>query len=157
MNAHADAVCRRAGPDDAATVLALMRDFYAEDRIAFEPERIRAGVAALLAGPAQGEILLWQDRSGAVLGYGVLCAGFSLEQGGAFGLIDELFLKPQARGRGRGRAMLETLVRHAGDRGWAIVRLEVNRHNAAARRMYLAAGFRDEARDLLTRAAGAGA
>ena len=41
--------------------------------------------------------------------------------------------------------------------GGAIVRLEVNRHNAAARRMYLAAGFRDEARDLLTRAAGAGA
>ena len=109
------------------------------------------------AGPAQGEILLWQDRSGAVLGYGVLCAGFSLEQGGAFGLIDELFLKPQARGRGLGRAMLETLARHAGDRGWATVRLEVNRHNAAARRMYLAAGFRDEARDLLTRAAGAGA
>ena len=117
--------------------------------------RYQLAAGTLLAGPAQGEILLWQDRSGAVLGYGVLCAGFSLEQGGAFGLIDELFLKPQARGRGR--AMLETLAPHAGDRGWAIVRLEVNRHNAAARRMYLAAGFRDEARDLLTRAAGAGA
>lgn len=146
---------RIAGPADALQVLAMMRDFYAEDRIAFEPARVEAGVARLLAEPAHGEVLLWLgDADAEVLGYGVLCAGFSLEWGGAFGLIDELYLRPQARGRGLGRAALDMLVLRASERGWATVRLEVNRHNAAAKRLYLAAGFHDDARDLLTRVDG---
>lgn len=155
MSREADPDFRIAGPDDAPRVLAMMRDFYAEDRIAFEPARVQAGVNRLLAEPAHGEILLWLDVDGGVLGYGVLCACFSLEWGGAFGLLDELYLRPGARGRGLGRWALDMLLRRAAAHGWGSVRLEVNHHNAAAKRMYLAAGFRDDGRDVLTLLTGA--
>lgn len=157
MSRAADLDFRIAGPDDATQVLAMMRDFYAEDRIAFEPARVQAGVGTLLAEPAHGEILLWLDADGSVLGYGVLSACFSLEWGGAFGLLDELYLRPSARGRGLGRRALDTLVRRAAARGWGTLRLEVNHHNAAAKRMYLAAGFIDDERDLLTLSIGVAA
>lgn len=157
MSHDVDPDFRVAGSADAECVLAMMRDFYAEDRIVFEPARVQAGVDALLAEPARGEILLWQDAGGNVLGYGVLCVCFSLEWGGAFGLIDELYLRPCARGRGLGRRALDTLLRRAAAQGLGTVRLEVNHHNAAAKRMYLAAGFRDDGRDLLTLSIGAAA
>jgi ribosomal protein S18 acetylase RimI-like enzyme len=141
---------RRAGTDDRACLLAMMRDFYAEDRIGFDPVRVERALAALLAEPACGEALLWLDAQAAVVGYAVWTRCFSLEQGGWHALLDELYLAPAGRGRGRGARALEIVAARVRMAGLARLRLEVNRHNAAARRLYLRRGFRDEARDLLT-------
>jgi len=84
------------------------------------------------------------------VGYAVLAMGFSLEQGGHFALLDELYLTPQGRGRGRGKQALAIIEQRARGRGIARLRLEVNRHNALARRLYLATGYIDDTRDLLT-------
>ncbi|WP_242107764.1 GNAT family N-acetyltransferase [Luteimonas aquatica] len=141
---------RPATAADAALLIALMRAFYAEDRIEFDEARVRRGIDALLADPANGEALLWLDEDGNVAGYAIVTACFSIEQGGRYALLDELYLAPSARGRGWGRQSLSLLERRAADRGARRMRLEVNRHNAAARGLYLRLGYRDEARDLLT-------
>ncbi|WMJ69702.1 GNAT family N-acetyltransferase [Stenotrophomonas sp. 24(2023)] len=135
---------------DEALLIALMRDFYAEDKIEFDDARVRRGVDALLADPRNGEVLLWLDEAGQVVGYAVLAMGFSLEQGGHFVLLDELYLGPSARGRGRGKQALATCEQRARGRGVGRMRLEVNRHNELARRLYLATGYIDDTRDLLT-------
>lgn len=135
---------------DAALLTGLMREFYAEDQIVFEAARVRAGLDALLGDPRNGEALLWLDAQGQVVGYAVLAMGFSLEQGGHFALLDELYLTPQGRGRGRGKQALAIIEQRARGRGIARLRLEVNRHNALARRLYLATGYIDDTRDLLT-------
>ncbi|PSD49093.1 GNAT family N-acetyltransferase, partial [Stenotrophomonas maltophilia] len=77
---------------DEELLIALMREFYAEDRIDFDDARVRRGVDALLADPRNGEVLLWLDEAGEVVGYAVIAMGFSLEQGGHFMLLDELYL-----------------------------------------------------------------
>jgi len=141
---------RVATPADATLLIALMRDFYAEDRIAFDEPRVRAGVDAVLADPRNGEVLLWLDEAGEVAGHAVIAMGFSLEQGGHFALLDELYLAPQARGRGRGRQALAIVEQRARGRGVGRLRLEVNRHNELARRLYVASGYIDDTRDLLT-------
>jgi len=135
---------------DEELLIALMRDFYAEDKIEFDDARVRRGVDALLADPRNGEVLLWLDEAAAVVGYAVIAMGFSLEQGGHFALLDELYLSHAARGRGRGKQALAILEQRANARGVERMRLEVNHHNELARRLYLATGYVDDTRDLLT-------
>lgn len=135
---------------DEAQLLALMRAFYLEDQIAFDEALVVRGVEALLSDPRNGEALLFLDGEQQVGGYAVIAMGFSLEQGGHFALLDELFLTPGTRGRGRGRKALAIVEQRARGRGVSRLRLEVNRHNALARRLYLATGFVDDTRDLLT-------
>ncbi|UQA69005.1 GNAT family N-acetyltransferase [Stenotrophomonas maltophilia] len=135
---------------DEDLLIALMREFYAEDRIDFDDARVRRGVDALLANPRNGEVLLWLDEAGEVVGYAVIAMGFSLEQGGHFMLLDELYLSHRARGRGRGKQALAICEQRARGRGVSRLRLEVNHHNELARRLYLASGYIDDTRDLLT-------
>ncbi len=140
---------RPATPADLPALLAMMQAFCAEDRIAFDPARVAAGVRALLAEPALGTILLLGEAADA--GYLVLTRGFSLEQGGTYALLDEVFVAPHARGRGVGAGALALAARTARTWGVGTLRLEVHHHNPRAKALYLRAGFRDDHRDLLTR------
>lgn len=135
---------------DTELVVELMRAFYAEDQLDFDEARVRRALAALLEDPRNGEVLLWLSETGEVVGHAALAMGFSLEQGGHFALLDELYLQHDARGRGRGKQALAILEQRANARGVARMRLEVNHHNELARRLYLATGYVDDTRDLLT-------
>ncbi|HBS63076.1 MAG TPA: GNAT family N-acetyltransferase, partial [Stenotrophomonas sp.] len=66
---------------DADLLIGLMRDFYAEDKLDFDPARVRPALLALLEEPRNGEVLLWLSETGEVVGYAALAMGFSLEQG----------------------------------------------------------------------------
>ena len=83
-------------------------------------------------------------------GYITLGWCFSIEQGGRFVLLDELYLVPAVRGQGLGRQALALAAQWARQQGAAVMRLEVNHHNARAKALYLSAGYRDDARDILT-------
>lgn len=52
-----------------------------------------------------------------------------------------LWVAPEARGTGTGRALVETLARWATQQGASHLLLEVGAHNTAARRLYERAGF----------------
>ncbi len=71
------------------------------------------------------------------VGYGLLAKSFSQEAGGKVIWIEELYLRPEARGRGLGReffAFAETL-------GASRLRLEVEPDNARAIKLYEALGY----------------
>ena len=57
---------------DTALLIGLMRDFYAEDKLDFDDTRVRRALASLLEDPRNGEVLLWLDEAGSVVGYGAL-------------------------------------------------------------------------------------
>ena len=135
---------------DEALLIELMRAFYLEDQIVFDHARVLRGVDALLADPRNGEVLMLLDERGDVGGYVAIAMGFSLEQGGHFVLLDELYLSPALRGRGRGKQALAIVEQRARARGVGRLRLEVNRHNELARRLYAASGYIDDTRDLMT-------
>ena len=141
---------RVAGPQDFTGIIAMVRDFYVEDRIAYQPELVEPGLQAVLDDDRCGAVLLLSTTDVAQAGYITLCWCFSVEQGGRFVLLDELYLAPAARGRGLGRQALALARDWAAGQGAKVIRLEVNHHNPKAKALYLSEGYRDDERDILT-------
>jgi ribosomal-protein-alanine N-acetyltransferase len=59
--------------------------------------------------------------------------------------INNLAVRPELRRRGLGSQMLQAVIAEAQKLGAATLSLEVRRSNIAAQRLYLRAGFREEA------------
>lgn len=141
----------RAGtPEDFAQLLAMVRDFYHEDEIFYDARLVEPGLRSLLEDPSCGALLMLSSSDLPVAGYITLGWCFSVEQGGRFVLLDELYLLPAARGRGWGKQALALAREWSRAQGASVLRLEVNHHNARAKALYLSAGFQDDSRDILT-------
>jgi ribosomal protein S18 acetylase RimI-like enzyme len=145
----ADVALRAAGTADLDVVLGLMRGLYASDHLEYEETRARRALAGLLAEPALGGVWL-MESGGGVLGYAVLTLGYSLEFGGRFWVLDELFIRDEHRGQGVGGQVLRRIEEMARALGLHAVRLEVSRSNGRARELYRRAGFEAHDRDLMT-------
>lgn len=132
---------------DADTLVELARSFHREDGHPLDA----AGEAALRQ-IAQGEPfarawLVRQDDQ--TLGYVIITLGFSIEYGGRDGFIDDLYLVPEARGRGLGRALLDFTLARAAELGIRTLHLEVETDNERATRLYRTAGFTETGRRLM--------
>ena len=69
------------------------------------------------------------------------CGGIKLF-GRDYGEVKRMFVRPEYRGLGLGRLMLDHLVRYAQDHGVGLVRLETGIHQQEAIGLYERAGFR---------------
>jgi len=125
-----------------AELLAMMNALYAEDEPASEVDRGRfpMTIKTLIAEPARGRIVLFMEGL-AVRGYALLIPFWSNEFGGNLVFIDELFVKPEFRNQGIGRAFIEFILRQHPFEAVAAV-LEVSPSNKRARRLYESIGFR---------------
>lgn len=142
-------VFRAVCPDDAATLLTLARAFHSEDGHPLDPAA-EAAIARVCAGEPLAPCWLI-ELAGETVGYVVLGLGFSLEHGGSDGFVDDLYLVPQARGRGVGRAALAFAEVEARTRGVQTLHLEVEPANARAYRLYQDWGFNDLGRRLMSK------
>lgn len=126
-----------------------MHEFYAESNVVVDPHGAGATFARLLADASRG--LVWLFHTGTeTVGYVVLTIGFSMEYGGLDAFVDDLFVRPQFRRQGFGRAAVAILVAECERRGVRAVHLEVGRDNDVAKALYARLGFRDNDRQLLT-------
>lgn len=141
---------RPATLSDVPRLLTLMEAFYAADGMAFVHTRAEAALMRLLADPALGWVTVACQHD-VVVGYLAVTLGYSLEFGGSYSLVDEVYVTPAARGRGIGTALLADLIDVSRQRGLVAVRLEVERVNADAQRFYARLGFERHDRDLMTR------
>jgi ribosomal protein S18 acetylase RimI-like enzyme len=135
---------RRARPDDFATLLVLQREFYVEDRLTHTPANARA-LRRLLRSPDAGAVWLIEgagERGRTPVGYIVLTLGWSLELGGRDAFIDELYVRPERRGRGLGTLALATAEAAGRRLGVRALHLEVDSTNDVARRLYERIGYR---------------
>jgi ribosomal protein S18 acetylase RimI-like enzyme len=132
-----------------AEALGLMRVFYAHERFDFDPEASGRMLRHLLARPEVGAVFLARE-AGRALGYLVLTRCYSLEFGGPFVLLDEIFVLPEAQGRGLGKRLLDTASAYCRASGFGYLRLEVQKKNLRALEVYRAYGFRTEDRFLLS-------
>jgi L-amino acid N-acyltransferase YncA len=139
---------RPARPADLDALLALQRDYYAEDGYPFDPAVQREAFARLLAEPALGRAWLAAD-GGRVVAYVALTLGWSLEFGGRDAFVDELYVAPPARGRGLGRAGLAVAEAGARALGVRTLHLEVEDGKPAALGLYRRNGFAEHGRALL--------
>ena len=129
-----------AKPDHLDKLIALVTAFHVEEGIELTDEARRAGVAPLLEGiPYGAAYLIGPPR--APIGYIVITFGWSVEFGGLDAIIDELYIRPGVRGRGIASEALIALPRALAGGGLRAIHLEVDRTNAAAKKLYHRAGF----------------
>ena len=127
---------------DFQLVASLVDEFHRYEGITIDTELRDAALSVLLQADASaGAIYLVKDTQNTVLGYVVLCFGFSIESGGKDAFIDELYLSPTARGRGVGKMVLDEIEDVARNAGVTKLHLEVSRDNLRAKHYYLKAGF----------------
>ena len=79
---------------------------------------------------------------GRVVGVAVLAYRLSISAAGLFASIEDLYVRPEARRRGAGRALLEAVEERCASRGVSYVEAQVEDEGAAA--FYRALGYEPE-------------
>jgi GNAT superfamily N-acetyltransferase len=111
------------GEADADVLLDMVRAFHTEEGDPLHPHSAAAVVGIARGEPlARGWIVRSADRA---IGYLVITVGYSIEYGGRDGFIDELYVMPEARGRGCGRCLLDFACAEAERLGIKTLHLEV--------------------------------
>lgn len=133
---------RSATPADTATVLALIRALAAYER---EPDAVKASEAdlhaALFGAKPVAEAVI-AEHGGAAVGFALYFTTFSTWEGRAGLYLEDLFVVPEARGLGIGKALLEHLAGIAVARGHARFEWQVLDWNAPAIGFYRKLGAR---------------
>ncbi len=132
---------------DAPAILGLARAFHQEDGHPLSDHGERA-LGHLLADQAHGLVFKIDGRSG-VVGYAVLCFGYSIELGGRDVFLDDFYIVPSERGHGLGHSVMNTLIGFARESGFVALHLEVIAGNRA-KVFYRRLGFRDRGSAFLT-------
>lgn len=128
----------------------MMERFYAIDHYPFDAAIARGALQNLILEAFYGAVWLILDAAQPV-GYVVLVWGYSLEYRGRDATIDEIYIEPDYRGRGIGRATLGFVEQECQRRGVRALHLEVERSNIHAQRLYRAWHFADHDRLLMTK------
>ena len=94
---------QKAGTDDQAVLLSLMREsFELETEVSHDDwAKTEAAVKTLLIDPYAGEAYITYDDQDDLLGYIIMCRGFSLDYGGYFTWVEESYMRKSDQGRFR--------------------------------------------------------
>lgn len=132
---------RQAVEEDASRIAPafdLYRQFYGRPQDArlsleFIRDRLRAKESVILFAETAG--------SGEVLGFVQLYPSFSSVAARRIWILNDLFVAPEARGRGAGRALMEAARQHAIQTGAKRLTLETMSDNRTAWSLYESLGY----------------
>ena len=140
-------IIRKAYPLDEPLVLRMAKAFHQEDGHPLAPTGPEA-IRSLLQGSPLGAIYLLEEE-GAALGYFALCFTMSLEFGGLVVILDDLYVLPEARGRGIGSQVLAKVEAVAKEKEAVQIFLEVEKANERAFGFYQRNGWRRRDRHMM--------
>lgn len=122
----ADPTLRAATPEDLPSLLGLVRELAEYERLADQLVATEEGFSGGLFGPRPAAEAMLAEQDGAPAGYALWFTTFSTFLGRPGIWLEDLFVRPQQRGRGIGRALLARLAALALARGcgrmeWAVL------------------------------------
>jgi GNAT superfamily N-acetyltransferase len=134
---------RRAREADLETIISLVRALADYER---EPEAVRIDrdefVRNLFGPHPYAEVILAEDEASEIVGFALFFHNFSTWTGKPGIWLEDLFVRPEQRGRGHGRALLAELARIAVERGCGRFEWSVLDWNEPSIRFYHAMGAR---------------
>ena len=142
---------RHATTGDLPLLVDLMQEFYAESAFDLESRWASDSFITLLSSASKGAVwIAFYDAEPA--GYVVLTIRHNMEYGGDDGFIDDLYVRPNYRRKGLGRAATRALLEECERRNVLALHVEAGRNNVAAQALYRSFGLYvlDDARQLLT-------
>jgi len=131
---------RAARPDDSALVYSLVRELADYEKLIDEVDATEEMIAAALFGDQPRihcDIAEWEGRPA---GFAVWFVNFSTFRGRPGIYLEDVFVRPQYRGRGIGKALLMRLARRCVDDGWARFEWAVLGWNAPSIAFYQSIG-----------------
>lgn len=152
MTSRSRSKIRAARLVDLPELLAMMGAFNRADHVPWRPRRVLPALRRLLREPRLGRVLVVESPAGGDLcGYAVGTFGYDLEFAGFDAFVTEIFVRPQHRGAGDGRRLLDALTEAMRRGGAGAIHLAVRRANRVARRLYETAGFQPIPRLVLSK------
>jgi GNAT superfamily N-acetyltransferase len=134
---------RRATPEDVPVILELIRGLADYEHA--RPEEVPADIPALresLFGDRPAAEALLAVEGGRALGFALFFHNYSTWRARRGLYLEDLFVRPEERGRGVGKALLVELAKIAAERGCARMEWAVLDWNQPAIDFYLALGAR---------------
>jgi len=141
---------REASLDDVGALLDMMEPFNAFERIPWTRDTAEEPLRTLLSDRSLGVVGIVEEESKPA-GYFVVTWNYDLEWNGRDAFLTELFLVPEARGRGLGRKALAEAEVFARKYGAHALHLVVRPENERAHGLYLRAGYVHPGRVMLTK------
>ena len=126
---------RDAGPQDEAVWLALWQGYLTFYRTELAPGVTEASWARLM-DPGSALKMRLAEREGQVLGFAIHLNHASTWVAGDDCYLEDLYVVPEARGQGLGRALIEDLMTLARAKGWHRIWCMTEITNTAARKLY---------------------
>ncbi len=127
---------RAATPDDAALIFGFIRDLAAYEKLLDEVVATPEGVAADLFGANPRIFCDIAEADGEAVGFALWFYSYSTFLGRHGIWLEDLFVQPEARGQGAGKALLVNLARRCIDEGCARLEWAVLDWNAPAIAFY---------------------
>jgi GNAT superfamily N-acetyltransferase len=140
MKMQSDFEIRSAYLDDVPIILELIRDLATYERAPNEVTATEEQLVDVLFGERPAAEVLLAFEKDAPVGFAVFFHNFSTWLGRPGLYLEDLFVKPEKRGKGYGRALLVDLARIARDRGCGRMEWAVLDWNEPAIKFYRALG-----------------
>lgn len=132
----------RATVDEAEVVGQLLVDFRNHLKVEWPSDNaFLAGVDRLIEDPNTAYLLGSPDADTPPMGVAQVRFRYGIWWAAEDCLLEDLFVREEARGTGLGRALLNATVDLARQRGCRRVELDANDQNEAAQALYTSAGF----------------
>jgi len=145
---------RRAGADDAKTVLDFIRALAEYEKLSHEVSASEDDIRRHLTGPQAFVEVVLAELAGKAVGFMLFFPNFSTFLGKPGLYLEDLFVIPHMRGRGVGRALLAYAAHLACIRGWGRLEWSVLDWNQPARRFYESIGAIPKTEWILQRLSG---
>ena len=131
---------RPATPDDVPAILRLIRALAEYERLSHKVVADEAALHETLFGPDRVAETWMAVEDGAPIGFALFFRNYStfLAKPGIY--LEDLFVIPEARGKGHGKALLEHVVSLARERGYGRVEWSVLDWNQPAIDFYRSMG-----------------
>ncbi|SNS85138.1 L-amino acid N-acyltransferase YncA [Actinomadura meyerae] len=135
---------RYATPDDVPDILRLIRELADYERALHEVKATEEQLTARLFGDDPKVFAHVAEHEGRVVGFALWFLTFSTWNGTHGIYLEDLFVEPDVRGHGYGKALLTELARVADERGYERVEWAVLNWNEPAIGFYESLGARPQ-------------